>query len=325
MICSISVIIPTLGNIENLNRLMKSTVSQHINQNNYEVLIVVNGLIEKKDVAALDKWSMLYSEILKVYFISEKGVNIARNFGLSRAKFSVALFLDDDCELSNPHFLEEHIRLHSLHEQIFAIGGAYLLPASAKYFDQIYNYIQIKWFISGVQDTQLSSKTQYLLGGNFSIKLETVKDRKLKFDENILYGGSEYEFFRKANIIGLKMLTNGLDVIHHTQESLLSLTRKIFKQGRGKAYIDGKYKIVSQDFVKEKKISNRSGGVVDRTVRLYFNYIFWMGYYFYQKKYFRIFYHIVKHWSGSLNMLRFEILSKISQQISSKKEKGDRF
>lgn len=325
MICNISVIIPTLGNIENLNRLMQSIVSQHINQNNYEVIIVVNGLIEKKDVAALDKWSSSYSEILKIYFISEKGVNIARNFGLSRAKFSVALFLDDDCELSNPCFLEEHIHLHSLHEKIFATGGTYLLPDHAKFFDQIYNYIQIKWFVSGIEDAQLSTKTQYLLGGNFSIKLEAAKDRKLKFDENILYGGSEYEFFRKANIIGLKMLTNELDVIHHTQESLLSLTRKIFKQGRGKAYIDGKYQIVSQDFIKEKKISNSSSSIVDRAVRLYFNYIFWMGYYFHQKKYFRIFYHIVKHWSGSLNMWRFEFLSKISQQISSKKEKGDRF
>lgn len=325
MIYNISIIIPTLGNIENLERLMKSIVSQYIDQNNYEVLIIVNGMSEKQERNNLNKWSEKYSENLKVYFTSEKGVNFARNFGLNRAKFSVALFLDDDCELSNFYFLEEHIRLHKLHSQIFATGGTYLLPACAKYFDEVYNHLQMKWFVAGLKDAELGLKTHYLLGGNFSVKLDAVKNNKLKFDEKILYGGSEYEFFKRANSLGLEMLINELDVIHHTQETLLSLTRKIFKQGQGKAYIDGIYQTAEQGYAKEKKISNSAEDPVHSAARLYFNYVFWIGYYFFQRKYFRIFYHIAKHWLDSLNRLRFEVLNKISQQISNKKEKGDRF
>lgn len=324
MICDISIIIPTLGNLENLERLVRSIINQNIDRNNYEVLIVVNGPVAKKDKEKLHKWSLLLIENIKVYFISEKGVNFARNFGLSHAKFSIALFLDDDCELFNKHFLKEHIRLHNANQQVFATGGGYLLPIYSKFMDEIYNCLQMRWFISGIDDSQLSLRTQYLLGGNFSIKLQILKDKNLKFDEEILYGGSEYEFFKKANIARLEIFTNELDVIHHTQETIFTLSRKIFKQGRGKALIDGKYKTIKQS-ASYKKTAKNSGSFFVKMAEIYFNYVFWTGYYFYKKKYLIIFFHIAKDFVSFLNILRFNILSKVTHQIKEKKEKGGRF
>ena len=180
----------------------------------------------------------------------------------------------------------------------------------------------MRWFFSGVVQNGLKRTNYHLLGGNFSIKIESLKAKNLSFDEAIVYGGSEYEFFRKAEMAGFEMLMIDLDVIHYTHESWLSLSRKIFKQGQGKALIDNKY---GADRQIGSKINVSGERISDRLTSLFYNYVFWTGYYFYQGKYFEIILHIARNIGSSLNARRFDFLKKISNEISKKKEKGDRF
>ena len=322
MLSSISIIIPTLGDCISLMRLLNSIQVQQLSKNQYEVLVIVNGLTDKALIDKLESLNSLYTDILKVYFIAIRGVNYARNFGLKQAKFPILLFLDDDCTLPNPNFFQEHIRQHVQNNQIFAIGGGYLLSKNAKYFDEIYNYLQMKWFVSGFINPEVSNKTHHLLGGNFSIKIELAKALKITFDDSILYGGSEYDFFQKADSAGLEILSNELDVIHYTHESFTSLTRKIFKQGRGKAQIDAKF-LPYQYTETTKSIELLS--IKDMVIRHYFNYVFWTGYYCYQKKYLFIILHISKEILQKINYYRYYILNKITKQLNNKKDKGDRF
>lgn len=330
----ITIVIPTLGKLENLARLVKSIERQSFTKSNYEILIVVNGVIKNDLREKLLYLTSAYSKIvLKIYFITAKGVNRARNYGLNNAKYRIVLFLDDDCEMQNHHFLSQNIELHNQYKDCFAIGGGYLLANDSRYLDEIYNYVQMKWYFSGqidlvdqtTVDESAGKETRYLLGGNFSIKSEIAGRQQLLFDESIIYGGSEYEFFKRARAMDLKMYATELNVVHHTQETLWSLTGKIYKQGRGKAHIEYKYGPTTRAMNKMDKRELDFFDIQTRLVKLYFRYIFWLGYYFYQKKYFTIIFHLVGDLINKLNFYRLEILKKIWQQLERKKNRGDRF
>lgn len=306
---AVSIIIPTLGEPEKLQRLLASAQRQKFlgTAEAFEVVVVVNGV---KAQGPATEGS------IKTINVSEKGVNIARNAGLKEAKAAIVLFLDDDCELHEPYFLARHIRFHAEHPTVFATGGGYQLPANSGRFDEIYNAIQMRWFFSGLLQPGQNETTRYLLGGNFSIKARLAIDHGLLFDDQIKYGGSESEFFRKSAMLGLELRTNSFDVLHHTRETLLSLSRKLYKQGRGKALIDAKYPEVNAE-VDPTPATEASHFV--------FNYIFWYGYYSYRKKHFRILKHILNDGISAFNAARFRILAAISRRLAEKKDKGDRF
>lgn len=309
---AISVIVPTLGDFEKLQRLLVSAQKQKFFSASdfFEILVVVNGV----KAGTLQKIDLLSEEFLKVIKVEEKGVNKARNAGLREARASILLFLDDDCEIQDPYFLARHIRFHAEHPAVFATGGGYQLPADCGRFDVFYNSIQMRWFFSGLVQPGQNQKACYLLGGNFSIKAHVALEQKLLFDERIKYGGSESEFFRKAGLLGLELRANSFEVLHHTHETVISLSRKLYKQGRGKALIDEKYPDTTFGAIAE----------TDAGPQL-FNYVFWWGYYSYRQEYLRIIPHLFKDVFGLLNVTRFRLLSGISKRLAEKKEKGDRF
>lgn len=318
---AISIIIPTLGDPEKLERLLASIQKQKFSGTAeiFEVIIVVNGAKATESGAEFQKMASSSGEFLKFIFVTEKGVNLARNTGLLQTQATTVLFLDDDCELHEPYFLARHITFHKEHADVFATGGGYQLPVGTGRFDEVYNAIQMRWFVSGWLQPGQNENTRHLLGGNFSIKALIAEDRRLFFDEQIKYGGSEAEFFKKAGLLGLQLRANSFDVLHHTRETLFSLSRKLYKQGRGKALVDEKYPeaVVAAEAGQE---FNCNG-----LLNLVFNYVFWCGYYFYQQNYFRILPHILKDGIGALNAARFRVLGGLSRRLAEKKEKGDRF
>lgn len=317
----ISIIVPTLGDQEKLKRLLTSIQKQKFSgpPEIFEVIVVVNGAKSQLADADFQKLSTLFGPILKFQFLNQKGVNVARNAGLRQAQAAIVLFLDDDCELHEPYFLSRHISFHHEHPAVFATGGGYQTPLGTGRFDEVYNRIQMHWFASGLDFPGQNESTRYLLGGNFSIKARIAETQKLIFDEQIIYGGSESEFFKKAGLLKLELRANSFDVLHHTRENVFSLTRKLYKQGRGKALVDEKYPETAP------AVENGQACATDNWLRLVFIYAFWCGYYFYRTEYFRIFPHVIKDGFTALNVARFRLLSGISKRIAEKKEKGDRF
>ena len=318
---AISIIIPTLGDLENLQRLLTSIQKQKFSgpPEIFEVIVVVNGTKSQGTDAEFQQFSTLFGPFLKFQFLTQMGVNVARNAGLKQAQAAIVLFLDDDCELNEPYFLSRHISFHHKHPAVFATGGGYQVPLGAGRLDEVYNLIQMHWFGSGLNYPGQNEITRYLLGGNFSIKARSTDPQKLIFDEQIIYGGSEAEFFKRAGLLKLELRANSFDVLHHTRENIFSLTRKLYKQGRGKALIEEKYPEASA------AVENEPAGRSDNWLQLGFNYAFWCGYYFYRKDFFRIILHVLKDGIAALNTARFRTLSGISKRLAEKKEKGDRF
>lgn len=310
----ISIVVPTLGEPINLQKLLNSIGLQKIELITVDVILVVNGL-------SLEKFELLKEQIacrisFQVTWLHSEiaNVNKARNLGLGVAKHNVVYFLDDDCELINTSTLAFHMSEHAKDVGLFALGGGYSLSVQSSYWDELYNSIQMSWLLSGKQGP--SNQTQHLLGGNFSLKKEYLRIKELKFDERISYGGSEHQLFVQAVKKQLPIQLCNIDVRHNTNESFKKICHKIFKQGRGKAIIEEKYNFQSEhnNSAKLTFLSTMSDLKIatfkDSLLKKIFNYIFWYGYYKQNKVPLFLFVKIFKDFINYLNYLRFKIIDK---------------
>lgn len=311
---SISVVIPSTGNLLNLNKLMHSLKKQN-GIEACEILLVLNNCDLNKRIKCEELITIL-PQNLTIHFNDHVGVNAARNYGISHAKNSIILFLDDDCELFDFNFLKKHAEMHIKYSEVTAIGGGYVVTDKSSALDKIYNHRQMAWLFEGIKE---KNEASYLLGGNFSVKKNIIVSGNLYFDENIIYGGSELDFFRKLEIAGFKNSYIDLDVIHNTDENLYTVIKKIYLQGRGKAYIDFKLgtkleSTVIKPYFFDKGVSNKL-----------LDYFFWLGYYSYQGKKYRVILHLFKEIYKLVSKSRYEALDSIDKKIKLKKEDGDRF
>lgn len=310
---NISTVIPSIGDMANLKRLLDSIAIQDFSEiQRCEVVVVFNKVSEKCKYEAVEL-AKKYNLDINFFYLSERGANLARNEGLRQARFEIVYFLDDDCELELKNTLIRHIKLHLLRADVFAFGAAYTLKPTAGFYDRIYHYLQMKWFYSGVLTGSGSRKImRHLLGGNFSIKKRLASEKKIIFDNSIAYGGSEHEFFRTAYIKSLILEDCGIEVLHNTNENLRSVTRKVYKQGRGKAIIDAKLGVESQS---ENAAKERSPLFL-RLHYGFFNYVFWYGYYAQAGKSRALLKHILKDVIGFINKKRYELLTRITKNIN---------
>src|SRR3989338_4232572 len=109
MTYSISVIIPTLGDVKKIETLLDSLLNQKI-QSEFEVMIVDNSCDVNKH-AQLKKLVSGYRLFLRLVKTDKKGVNIARNTGFDLSQSNLCLYIDDDCWLQDSQLLEKHISL----------------------------------------------------------------------------------------------------------------------------------------------------------------------------------------------------------------------
>lgn len=310
----ISIVIPTLGEPTNLQKLLRSISQQEVDLAQVNLILVVNGV-------SLEKYELLKKQLTSDFSFQinwlhseTANVNKARNRGLAVAEFDVVYFLDDDCELVNTATLSFHLSEHSKDRGLFALGGGYSLSLQASYWDEMYNSIQMSWLLSGKQGP--THHTRHLLGGNFSLKKEYLNLKKLKFDERISYGGSEHQLFVEALQKELGMRLCNVDVRHNTNESFMKICYKIFRQGRGKAIIDEKSNL-QLEHKNSNKLSFMSTGTdfkistfKDSLLKKIFNYIFWYGYFKQNKTPFLLGVKVFKDFVDYLNYLRFKIIDK---------------
>lgn len=106
----ISVIIPTYKPDYYIWECLNSIVSQSLDRENYEVLIILNG---DKEPFFTEIESYLKNNNLNNFYLiytQEKGVSNARNIGLDRAKGNYICFVDDD-DFLDKNYLEEMLRV----------------------------------------------------------------------------------------------------------------------------------------------------------------------------------------------------------------------
>lgn len=226
----LSVVIPAHQGGGDLCALLES-LSRQENPPVYEVLVVANPPQEniKRFVSAFSFAKYLETDSI--------GANFARNVGLKEARGEIVLFIDEDCFADDPLFLRRHYELHQLHPEISGLGGPYAFSASGGTLDHAYHHQQTKWILEGYCP---SYHVDLLLGGNMSFRRSKLVG--LWFDEALLFGGTETEFFYRLASLGHRVkLFSGLRIEHRTNLSVLSYLTKAFQQGRGAAHLEKKW------------------------------------------------------------------------------------
>ena len=100
----ISIIIPTYKPGSYLKECLDSINAQTINKKHFEVIIVLNGLIDLY-FEYIDKLAKTYDFHSVIIPTKISGVSNARNLGLSRAQGKYICFIDDDDKIS-PSYIE---------------------------------------------------------------------------------------------------------------------------------------------------------------------------------------------------------------------------
>jgi len=91
----ISLVVPTINRIEELNNLLLSLSEQEIDKSLFEVLV-----IDQNNTIQLDEMISQYqgNMDIKHFKVDFKGLSRAKNYGLRLAKYDIVSFPDDDCE-----------------------------------------------------------------------------------------------------------------------------------------------------------------------------------------------------------------------------------
>lgn len=314
----LSIVIPTLGHLKKLNYLLQSLEKQLIDF--LVEVIVVDNSVQKLNTLSQHLHVISHKQF-QVHLMTTKtrGVNQARNLGLKFSQAPIVLFLDDDCWIRDQGLLTKHVLLHQQNPQIFAIGGYYHLPLGKSIFDVCYHTVQMHWLQAGINPDSLRS--DYLIGGHFSIKKELASGHQIEFDTDISYGGSELGFFQKAKQSGLVSVLQEIYIMHDTNENLLSLTRKLYRQGMGKSITQKKFK--SDESINQRVLTSGHGTGVLNLLQSYLSISFWFGYYREQQNLLGFFRHLVKLLYGLIRQKKNSFLQWTDRLLQNKKDRGD--
>lgn len=207
------------------------------NQNKNTQIIVVG-----KGSAFVKKYGVISIESKKLLNPSQ-----ARNLGAKSAKREVIIFLDDDC-LPQKDWLENNIKTLQ-NKSIGAVGGS-IIGGSKKYFAKSLDYSNFSF----VQN--LHPKEMPISSASFAIRKE-VFEKIGGFNEKITIG-EDTDLSMRLRSKGYKTVYDPkIKVLHfHKRESLQSLLKYQFKNGKVKGLsIENKYP-VGFWFIFLKKISN---------------------------------------------------------------------
>lgn len=223
----LSVVVPTHGRPLSLQETLDSLSRQNFPAEKLEILVVSN----LADVT-LDAELKKRNGPIVLHIAGRLGVNIARNLGLRKAQAPIALYLDDDCALTDPGYLSRVLRLHEEFPEAVALGGGYLSPPGLNNTGIHYNWISNDWL--GAHFTE-PRETTSLVGGAVAYKVKMLLERELFFDESIRYGGAETELHERLLVHGLRLVFHPrLSVVHRPAMNSWDLMRKAYLQGFGK-------------------------------------------------------------------------------------------
>lgn len=232
---TLSIVIPTHRRAALVQRLLQS-IERQTQVENLEVLVVSNFKDPQLEKSLIPFQSTLAPKLLVA---SRPGANASRNLGMDQAQGSILLFLDDDCSLHKTNYLRRLLQAHRDFPNTQVIGGSYESEARATLEQRAYNLISTTWCES---HQFIQEESWALLGGNVSYKC-CVRDSSLRFNEDILYGGSETEFHARLYAQGMRMkYLPHLGLLHRPQVTSRKIFEKALKQAHTATHFQIPYK-----------------------------------------------------------------------------------
>jgi glycosyltransferase involved in cell wall biosynthesis len=230
---NLSIVIPTHNRNQDVSHLLDSLLKQELSGLLIEVLVI--GNLHDPD---LEKLTLTFENnspfSIKYFYAGRIGVNSARNIGIQKSQAQKIYFLDDDVVIRNPQHIKNLYALSIDYPDVAAIGGSYLLAGNNNLIDSVYHAICTSWLKEGNQKN--GTNRFHLVGGNTLYNRELLENR-LRFNEQITFGGSETELNLKLHVSGDRyFFSETLDIEHSTHLNIYSLVKKAVRQGMGRCF-----------------------------------------------------------------------------------------
>lgn len=155
----------------------------------------------------------------------------ARNTLWLNTRSSIALFLDEDCEVLTPFYLQE---LKSLivrtNTPALALGGNYESSDNQNFLQKSYNLVTKIWTLRNLSPSIL------FLGGHFALYQESI-ERKNLFDKDALFGGEEFNLHKNLQQQNFIVAWQPqLKVIHHPSSSWMHFFQRALQHSKAQAH-----------------------------------------------------------------------------------------
>jgi glycosyltransferase involved in cell wall biosynthesis len=298
---SISVVIPSSGDLQYVESLVQS-MADCLQMYCLEIIIVCNpAKLEMNTI--LSRFPSLNITVMQTDVI---GVNHARQMGLVKATHQYVLFLDDDCRFTDSDQVTKIFVEILNHPDLFAVGGYY--SSTNFHLNRVaraYAKNQMSWLKQGLIDST-EKLNAYLIGGFFIMNKAIASQYRLCFDEAMIFGGTEKDFFLRAYQLGLRMRLLDISIEHDYPDVRFSYLIKVYKQGRGLRYINDKGLSFDSKYL---DLSEKN------KLAILFDVIFWSGYYLSKNEYVRYLQYLLKKMSDSLNEKKLLFLNKLKKHL----------
>lgn len=233
---TISVIIPTHNRAYSLRRTLDALCQQTYPVENFEVLAVADGCIDRT-IEMLRSYQAPFT--LNIIEQKAKGAAAARNLGAAFAKGRLLLFLDDDV-VPSPPLVEAHVHEHQHHSNQVILGP---YPSALKGKSELIHIQKRLWWGDKFQSlSQPHHRFTYrdMLSGNASLEAKLF-DHLGGFDASIKScGGEDYEFGARLIKAGATFTYISKALAEHYEHETTDLDRsfaRLRQEGRADVQI----------------------------------------------------------------------------------------
>lgn len=196
----------------------------------WELLVVDNGCSDRT-IAIVEQWRARLPILRVIDGSSGRGINHARNAGVSAARGDFLVFCDAD-DVASPRWLEEMARAM---DQGDLVGGALdsihlNSPLAFAWCRQpVMTKVPDHWFLP------------YAPGGNCGVHASVA--RSLRWDEQFTFGSSDIDFSWRAALHGHRLHFAADAVIHRRlHHDLAGLARQAYMYGRSEPRLYRKWR-----------------------------------------------------------------------------------
>lgn len=226
----ISLIIVTYNNQETILENIGAILNLSYPKNKFEVIYINSSTDRTTNI--LDQ----YKNNFKIYYQAKKGIPAAWNLGIKKSVGEIIVFTNADC-FPDKSWLKNLIkRYKSEDKSIGAIGGS--LP-NAKSDNILEKYLAET---NPNKQFHINDPLPYLLTANVAYPRK-ILEKIGYFDEYLLSGEDADMSWRIANA-GYKLIYEPKAIVYFkNRNTLRGLISQVFRDGRGWARLEKKYKI----------------------------------------------------------------------------------
>lgn len=234
-----SVIVPTFGRESHVHRLLASLDVARSNYDGKVEIIVVDSSSQASAQHIAEScrtYDAIYSHR------EEQSVRWKRNYGVSKSRFPIIMFIDSDCEV-NAEIFEEHARIYE--SGIENLGGVYGLTRFVGERSFLWRIIEWTPFVDVFSFAEHFPYVQWAIGNNISY-YKSVFDQVGGFDENFPFrlGGDDLDLSLRVTALGYLIKTTPGAIAYHSRDtwnSCKAILGRALRWGRMEYYVCDKH------------------------------------------------------------------------------------